>query len=661
MTENRNNLNIPNNIIKISITILMTLALTLTQFTAISAEEMIDEGEVIEEGSLTIDPNHQSGDEEEIVAFELNEDPIQDEYEISDQQQIEEEGESEHSMISAEAFSLKDPTAAFAVPNKILGFITAPKDETVNIYTTATSGSTITYISNQPFNNGDAAILDETSTRYKIKIAGVVGWVNKNVPNMRTYNTADVKSISHYQVNDTGDLIHYLSKGPQQTSYSLLNNGKAPSYLTKKTQYYSYDGHYFYTNKDTMINDYKKDSYNNAVANGGKPFFNYFQFLPYRSLSNISGQQLDDYITNVKKFTETIPGDTNVGIKDNQSNMVGTGTISVWQGNKYGTNGLITFSLGIHESGWGRSYLAANRKNLFGHKAYDSTPGSATAYEHIYDSFWVHNTKFLNWSYLDFDSYLFKGGYLGNKESGINVKYASDPYWGEKAASHYHALDRYFGNADYNGYRLGVKTAAGTVNIKKEATNASETMTNKTEKYSAQLREKNQVVVILGEAKGQLVAGSDIWYKISIDSLVESSTRDLLYIGPTVNGDREHREAGYDFQQSYGYVHSSQLTQTGYNGSTVINPPVTKEPVVERPKPPVVTPPVITPPDEKTRLDLHKDGQINISDMMIIRRHALGVKLLSGEEFKRADLNGDGELNISDMMVIRRYIIKVGR
>lgn len=659
MTENRKNSNIPNKIAKLSITMLMTLALTLTQFVSISAEETITEGEVIEEGSLTIDPNHHTGDEEEIVTFELEEDPIPEEdeiieteedineNEILEEEQLDEEGEPEIQMFSAAAYSLMEPAASPAAPNKILGFVTAPKDETVNVYTSATSNSTLTYISNQPSYNGDAAILEETNTRYKIKVAGVVGWVNKNISNMKVYNTADVKSISHYQVNAEGDLIHYLSKGPHQEGYSALNNGKAPSYLVKNKQYYSYDGHFFYVNKDTMINDYRKDSYNNAL-NIGKPFYNYYQFLPYRTQTAITPELLDNYIKDVKGYTELITGETNVGIKENQSQLTGAGSIALTQASKYGANGMLSFSTGVHESAWGRSYIAANRNNLFGHAAYDSYPGAANKYENIATAFKAHNTRFLNWSYLDFDSWLFNGGFLGNKESGINVRYASDAYWGEKIASHYLVMDRYFGSPDYNSYKIGAKTSALPVEIKKEPFIEAETITNKkeTKPYKAILKQKNHTVVILNQVEGESVAGSTVWYQISIDSLVESSTRDLLYIGPTVNGDREHRETGYDFAKSYGYVHSSELTVTDYDGSNSGRQPV--------------APPVITPPKPVFKKgDVDGNGTVQLKDLAMLQGHLLKVNLLTGDNLMRADVDGNGTVQLKDLAMIQGHLLRV--
>ena len=52
---------------------------------------------------------------------------------------------------------------------------------------------------------------------------------------------------------------------------------------------------------------------------------------------------------------------------------------------------------------------------------------------------------------MDLNDYAgrYYGGYLGDKASGMNVKYASDPYWGEKAAANYYSFDKKYGLQDY--------------------------------------------------------------------------------------------------------------------------------------------------------------------------------------------------------------------
>lgn len=52
-----------------------------------------------------------------------------------------------------------------------------------------------------------------------------------------------------------------------------------------------------------------------------------------------------------------------------------------------------------------------------------------------------------NWKY-------FNGGIIGNKSVGMNVKYASDAYWGEKIASHMYRADKYLGMKDYGKYTV---------------------------------------------------------------------------------------------------------------------------------------------------------------------------------------------------------------
>ena len=39
---------------------------------------------------------------------------------------------------------------------------------------------------------------------------------------------------------------------------------------------------------------------------------------------------------------------------------------------------------------------------------------------------------YISRGYSDPEDWRYFGGYLGNKGSGANVKYASDPFWGEK-------------------------------------------------------------------------------------------------------------------------------------------------------------------------------------------------------------------------------------
>ncbi|HAX72445.1 MAG TPA: hypothetical protein DCY20_02845, partial [Firmicutes bacterium] len=58
------------------------------------------------------------------------------------------------------------------------------------------------------------------------------------------------------------------------------------------------------------------------------------------------------------------------------------------------------------------------------------------------------------------------GGMLGNKNMGANVKYASDPFWAEKAAAHIYTVDRGINSGsskEWNYYSIGIFKTANSV------------------------------------------------------------------------------------------------------------------------------------------------------------------------------------------------------
>jgi hypothetical protein len=55
----------------------------------------------------------------------------------------------------------------------------------------------------------------------------------------------------------------------------------------------------------------------------------------------------------------------------------------------------------------------------------------------------------------------------------MNVKYASDPFWGEKIAGWYYRLDSASGLKDYNYYSLGIKQDNEVYNVRSEANTLS--------------------------------------------------------------------------------------------------------------------------------------------------------------------------------------------
>ena len=95
------------------------------------------------------------------------------------------------------------------------------------------------------------------------------------------------------------------------------------------------------------------------------------------------------------------------------------------------------------ESDWGRSKIAKDKNNFFGITAYDTTPYlSAKTFDDV-DKGILGATKWIKENYID------RGRtFLGNKASGMNVEYASDPYWGEKIASVMMKINEKLGGKD---------------------------------------------------------------------------------------------------------------------------------------------------------------------------------------------------------------------
>lgn len=109
----------------------------------------------------------------------------------------------------------------------------------------------------------------------------------------------------------------------------------------------------------------------------------------------------------------------------------------------YHINALYLLAHSALESDWGRSKIAKDKNNFFGITAYDTTPYlSAKTFDDV-DKGILGATKWIKENYID------RGRtFLGNKASGMNVQYASDPYWGEKIASVMMKINEKLGGKD---------------------------------------------------------------------------------------------------------------------------------------------------------------------------------------------------------------------
>lgn len=106
---------------------------------------------------------------------------------------------------------------------------------------------------------------------------------------------------------------------------------------------------------------------------------------------------------------------------------------------KYNINGVFVAAIGIHESNWGTSNIAVDKKNLFGYGSYDSDPynGSYIFESYKYGIETVAKTLVKN--YLNpagtsiYDGETATGAYYnGPNIEAVNVRYASDQNWSNR-------------------------------------------------------------------------------------------------------------------------------------------------------------------------------------------------------------------------------------
>ena len=106
---------------------------------------------------------------------------------------------------------------------------------------------------------------------------------------------------------------------------------------------------------------------------------------------------------------------------------------------QYNINGIFVAAIGIHESGWGTSRIAKNKNNLFGYRAYDSSPYNSASTFETYAEGIDFIARMLVKYYLNPKGTAISNGetavgtyYNGNTVSAVNKKYATDTGWAEK-------------------------------------------------------------------------------------------------------------------------------------------------------------------------------------------------------------------------------------
>lgn len=384
--------------------------------------------------------------------------------------------------------------ASRAASVKVVNFRANQAGNAVNDVTTYTEYNTGAsgYVYGK--SGADAAYLGEVNGKIKFMQSGVVGLVDKS--KVQVVNLSSVKTYSNYYADGTS-IMHRICMNMSISGYGGTTNiGPQQSYMKTGTTYYSYDGHYFYTNYATMISDYQNNTRKNSI-NPNNPYYNYYQYLPLRGLSSYSASELNNIINQHASKA---------------SKMYNKGSQFVSNQNTYGVNALIMTGVGALESAWGTSSISQQKNNLFGLNAVDSSPGtSANTFSSVDTCIKDFAETYMSKRYLRAGWDFYHGGFLGNKASGMNVSYASDAYWGEKIASLAWTMDSEGGKKDRNRYKIGIKdtlpTSHTALNVRKEASTSTTSLYNTGSS-------SNYAFLILGE--------SGSFYKVQSDPVLNS-------------------------------------------------------------------------------------------------------------------------------------------
>ena len=362
----------------------------------------------------------------------------------------------------------------------------------------------------------------------KVRIGNFTGWIKASAYEIVPITW--IKSASSYTVSNSDIRHNYVAK--IQNYYNGSGGrtiGPKPDMLGVGT-YYSYDGHYFYTDLKTLIKDYKNNNYNNSI-NKSNPYYNYYMYLSNHTKTNYSSMNIDEYIRNNMGYKENVYGNA---ASQGTSRLYGMGTFFYYAQEKYGVNAILSLSLSRNETGNGTSNLAINKNNGFGLNAVDSNPTQAANwYASFASSILGYASKWITYGYAHPRDWRYFGPQFGDKWIGMNVKYASDTYWSEKMAANYYALDRALGLQDYNYYQLGI------VNGPTIAYQNPNTFSRNIYTYP----EKEDALVIVDE----ITTNGEKWYKVISDLNVDANYNEIT------NGD-------YNWNV-YVYVKASQVTK----------------------------------------------------------------------------------------------------
>jgi len=338
--------------------------------------------------------------------------------------------------------------------------------------------------------------ISSDASKITAKIAGRTVYVKHE--DTKLIPAAASKGRSYYEVNTASDLV-YRIYNPLTNKYAASVVGKAPANFQQGVKYYSWDGATFTNASGATIGTYHQ----------------YFNMLPFRTKTNYTAEELDAIIAKKLSERQSLYNSNPTVYKlykdaTTKSKLIGLGPILKEAEEKYKMNALLVLALAIHESNFGMSDHAQKNNNLFGLAVYDSNPEVGAGFATVADCIKALSERYLNKNYIPLTGAYANGGMLGNKARGVNVRYASDAYWGQKAAGHAYQLDKELGSRDFGAYKI-FETTTENLNVR---STPEVTSTNKQYVY----KKTGYPVAVLETASG--------WHKI----LSDSTSNDYGYV-----------------------------------------------------------------------------------------------------------------------------------
>ncbi|WP_143242298.1 S-layer homology domain-containing protein [Bhargavaea cecembensis] len=306
-----------------------------------------------------------------------------------------------------------------------------------NVYEKPDFKSAFTYVTS----DSELEYLESTPNYVKVRIAGKDGYIKHENAELKTWNM--LKGRSYYTADSAGNLVHYIFSN-RTGGYLSYSTGKAPEGMTPGAKYTSWDQvHFVDANGKSALTNY-----------------NYYQFLPARTKTVYSATDIDAYVA---KKLKALEGTKSAAYKDatKKSKLIGIGKALKKVEEEKGINALMILALAQHESNYGMSDKAQLYNNLFGLAVYDDLDKDHKfhKYRSIEENVNTLADRYWNKNYIPPTGPYANGAAFGTKAVGFNVKYASDPYWGAKAAGHAYRADKEMGGRDYGRYTIGLTTA----------------------------------------------------------------------------------------------------------------------------------------------------------------------------------------------------------